>query len=178
MAAKVQDIDFLECEIDDISLSQICVAMENDQVEWDNSIDDASLSQIGFLMENEAEMMDEMDILTISQAMEKYDVLDAASIGSFDLTQDQLSVENVIEQLEDLNPEFEKINVKTVSASSESRYGNFVADTDIKNLIKSTESRNTRKNTNWSLTTFNDWRFARMNATGSVIPDIKELIKG
>ena len=47
MAAKAQDIDFLECEIDDISLSQICVAMENDQVECDNSIDDASLSQIG-----------------------------------------------------------------------------------------------------------------------------------
>ena len=89
------------------------------------------VSQIGFLMENEAEMMDEMDNLTISQAMEKYDILDAASTGSFDLIQDQLSVENVIEQIENLNPEFEKKNVKTVSAASESRYGNFVEDTDI-----------------------------------------------
>jgi len=99
MAKMAADIDFLECEIDDISLSQICVAMENDQVEWDNSIDDASLSQIGFLMENEAEMMDEMDNLTISQAMEKYDVLDAASTRSFDLTQDQLSVEMLLNSL-------------------------------------------------------------------------------
>lgn len=57
--------------------------------------------------------------------------------GSFDLTQDQLSIENVIEQLENMN-------------------------TDIRNMIKSTDSRNTRKNTNWSLTTlFNDWRFAK-----------------
>jgi hypothetical protein len=51
-------------------------------------------------------------------------------------------------------------------------YEHFVTDNDLRDLLNSTESKNTRKNTDWSLTTFNDWRTSRMSATGDQIPDI------
>lgn len=43
------------------------------------------------------------------------------------------------------------------------RYEHFVNDSDSKDLLNSTENKNTRKNTN----TFNDWRSARMTMTGN-----------
>ncbi|XP_061170897.1 zinc finger MYM-type protein 2-like [Saccostrea echinata] len=69
------------------------------------------------------------------------------------------------------------------SKMSVGRYDHFVNDIDLKELLNSTESKNTRKNTNWSVTTFHDWRSARMLTTGDQIPDIlsssaEELILG
>lgn len=48
----------------------------------------------------------------------------------------------------------------------------FVNNNDLKYLHISTENKNIRKNTNWSVTTLNDWHFARMTMTGDQIPDI------
>lgn len=36
-------------------------------------------------------------------------------------------------------------------------------------MVKSTESKNTRKNTNWSIATFEDWRGTRMCSTNCVV---------
>lgn len=60
------------------------------------------------------------------------------------------------------------------------RYEHFVNDNDndLKDLLNSTENKNTRKNTNWSVTTFNDWRSAWMKTPGNLIPDILAFSAG
>uniref|UniRef100_K1P3L1 Uncharacterized protein n=1 Tax=Magallana gigas TaxID=29159 RepID=K1P3L1_MAGGI len=48
----------------------------------------------------------------------------------------------------------------------------FVKDPDVSNLITSTESKNTRKNTKWAFSLFMEWRKARMATRGTVIPKL------
>ena len=84
--------------------------------------------------------------------------------SDFELADTEITAENVIEILE-----------KTVTKNcSESRYS-FIEDSDIQTLVSTNESKNTRKNTNWSVSTFNDWRGAKMLATGCVIPDLASV---
>lgn len=53
------------------------------------------------------------------------------------------------------------------------RYEHFVNDSDLKGLLNSTENKNTRNDTNSSVTTFNDWRSPRMTITGYQILEIR-----
>lgn len=55
------------------------------------------------------------------------------------------------------------------------RFGKFCDDSDIDNLIISTESKNTRKNTSWSVKTFKEWRSARIYSTGREFPELENL---
>lgn len=52
------------------------------------------------------------------------------------------------------------------------RCEHFVYNNDLKYLHISTENKNIRKNTNWSVTTLNDWHSVRMTMTADQIPDI------
>jgi hypothetical protein len=115
--------------------------------EWDNSIDDLTLSQVGQMLEDEDGIFHGITDLSLSQC-------------DFNLTQKPLTTENVLEQLE-----------------SNDRFGKFTSDNDIENLLKSTESKNTRKNTSWSVKTFKEWRSARVYATGNPIPELENLTK-
>ncbi|CAC5393680.1 unnamed protein product [Mytilus coruscus] len=86
-------------------------------------------------------------------------------LPDFELTQVPLTADNIIEELE---------KAVTVNCNDNSRYS-FVEDIDIDKLVKSTESRNTRKNTTWSVATFNDWRVARMKSNYCAIPELLQF---
>ena len=127
--------------------------------QWDHTIDDITLSQIYNDTENDHEMSLRLDDIILSQALDQYEV-DAAMDdvpdlqSDFELADTEITAENIIEILE-----------KTVTKNcSESRYS-FIEDSDIQTLVSTNESKNTRKNTNWSVSTFNDCRGARMLAT-------------
>ena len=127
--------------------------------QWDHTIDDITFSQICNDVENDHEMSLRLDDITLSQALDRYEV-DAAMDdvpdlqSDFELADTEITVENIIEILE-----------KTVTKNcSESRYS-FIEDSDIQTLVSTNESKHTRENTNWSVSTFNDWRGARMFAT-------------
>lgn len=55
------------------------------------------------------------------------------------------------------------------------RFGPPLSEDDIDTIKQSFESKNTRKNTNWSMTTFQEWRKHRMEITGAFIPDLVEM---
>jgi hypothetical protein len=117
-------------------------------------------------MEKEHEAFGRMEDLSLSQALDKYKVdmeMDSAEFQQFDfqLTEEPIAADNVIQQLE---------KAATETNATNSRY-TFSNDSDIENLLRSTESKNTRRNTNWSVTTFNDWRTVRMEKTGCAIPE-------
>ena len=137
--------------------------------QWDHTIDDITLSQIYNDTENDHEMSLRLDDIILSQALDQYEV-DAAMDdvpdlqSDFELADTEITAENVIEILG-----------KTVTKNcSESRYS-FIEDSDIQTLVSTNESKNTRKNTNWNVSTFNDWRGARMLVTGCVIPDLASV---
>ncbi|XP_061179442.1 uncharacterized protein LOC133188069 [Saccostrea echinata] len=116
--------------------------------EYNNSIDDQTLSQIEQLIEDEVNVFDGIGDLSLTQI-------------DFNLTQEPVKPENVIKQLD----------------HSDDRFGKFYDDDDMENLLKSTESKNTRKNTSWSVKTFKEWRSARIFGTGSEIPELEHLIE-
>ena len=55
------------------------------------------------------------------------------------------------------------------------RFGPPLSEDDIDTIKQSFESKNTRKNTNWSMTTFQEWRKHRMEITGAFIPFLIEM---
>lgn len=135
------------------------------EAHWDNTVDDVTLSQICNDIENENTAVEKLEDLSLSQVMDMYEVnaeMDKMidTPGSFDLMEVEITPENVIEQLE-----------KALDSLHTSRYS-FVDDASVGTLIKSTESKNKRKNTNWSIATFNDWRGERMMKTNCAIPEL------
>lgn len=54
-------------------------------------------------------------------------------------------------------------------------FGSLVEEEEIEAIKKSFESKNTRKNTNWSISTFQEWRKYRMEITGTYIPDLEGI---
>ena len=158
-------LDLWDLTVDDATLSQA----DNTDL-WDTTIDDATLSQVGELVDDEIKCEGMLENMSLSQTMSMYDV-DMADLN-FDLTQVPVTVDNVLEEL-DKSLRNEGLH-KSVRNEGSSRYGTFVDDEKISELISSTESKNTRKNTNWALTTFNDWRQARMKETGCTIPELTE----
>ncbi|CAC5371590.1 unnamed protein product [Mytilus coruscus] len=122
--------------------------------------------------------------LTFSQALDKYEVdmngnheVDISQ-SDFQLTQVPITADNVIEQLEKIIMPETNVAVKAEGHVNNGRYGNFVNDMDIGILVKSTESKNTRKNTNWSISSFNDWRSARIASTSCAIPELTRFTVG
>ncbi|CAG2185089.1 unnamed protein product [Mytilus edulis] len=151
MASKIErsDIDFL-----------------NVIPEWDNSIDDLTLSQTCKDAENENTAFEKLEDLTLSQALDQYEVdFEMDDLPDFELTQVPLTADNIIDEME---------KTVTVICNENSRYL-IVEDIDIDKLVKSTESRNTRKNTTWSVATFNDWRVARMKSNYCAIPELLQF---
>ena len=123
-----------------------------------------TLSQICNDIENEHTAFERLEDLTLSQALDMYEVDVKMDVtpdmsASFELTEVPLTADNVIAQLEK--------SLKT----DNSRYS-FIDDEGVGDLIRSTESKNTRKNTNWTVSTFNDWRNTRMQRTQCIIPEL------
>ena len=154
MAAKMEfsDLDFFNVE-----------------AHWDRSIDDITLSQVCTDMENENDAFEKLEDLTLSQALDRYEVdaemdtlPDVNLSSTFELAEVPLTADNIIEQLE---------KAVSTECKENSRYS-FVDDMEVDKLVKSTESKNTRKNTNWSVATFEDWRGIRMHSTNCVVPEL------
>jgi hypothetical protein len=57
------------------------------------------------------------------------------------------------------------------------RFGKFISENGIENILKSTESKITEQNTSWSVKTFNEWQSARVFAKRNPIPGLKNLTK-
>jgi len=98
------------------------------------------LSQVCRDIENENDAFEKLEDLTLSQALDRYevdaemDILPDMNLSStFELTEVPLTADNIIEQLE-----------KAVSSECKenSRYS-FVHDVEVDKLVKSTESKNT-----------------------------------
>ena len=91
-------------------------------------------------MEDEHETFEKLEDLSLSQALDKYEIdmeIDSGSFNemNFDLTTGPLTLENVINHLE-----------KTVATHREDNkdeiiYSRYTFDSDIENLIRSTESK-------------------------------------
>ena len=95
-------------------------------------------------MEDEHETFEKLEDLSLSQALDKYEIdmeIDSGSFNemNFDLTTGPLTLENVINNLE-----------KTVTTSAEAHpednkdeivNSRYTFDSDIENLIRSTESK-------------------------------------
>ena len=58
--------------------------------------------------------------------------------------------------------------------ANEHRFGPICDDDTIRKLVKDTESKNTRKNTGLSKTTFDAWRQYRAK-NGSFVPDLQDM---
>ncbi|CAG2226667.1 unnamed protein product [Mytilus edulis] len=111
-------------------------------------------------------LFEKLEDLTLSQALDQYEVdFEMDDLPDFELTQVPLTADNIIKELE---------KAVTENCSENSRYS-VVEDIDIDMLVKSTESRNTRKNTTWSVATFNDWRVARMKSNYCAIPELLQF---
>ncbi|XP_061191715.1 uncharacterized protein LOC133199931 [Saccostrea echinata] len=117
---------------------------------WDTTIDDITLSQATEQIEKEIECENLPENITLSQ-----------SITLYNPRPDDMELDYAVDF--DLLAKKEEGSKMPVG-----RYDHFVNDSDLKELLNSTES----KNTNWSVTTFNDWRSARMLTTGDQISDI------
>jgi hypothetical protein len=114
--------------------------------EWGNSIDDLTLSQVGQQLEDEDGIFHGITDLSLFQC-------------DVNLTQKPLTTDNVLEQLE-----------------TNDGFGKFTSENDIENLLKPTESENTRKkNTSLGVKTFKEWGSASVSATGN--PELENLTK-
>lgn len=121
---------------------------------WDTTIDDITLSQASEQIEKEIECENLLENIVLSQAIDLFNPGPADMESNYFVDFDLLAKK------------------EGGSSMPVGRYEHFVNDNDLKDLLNSTENKNTRKNTNWSVTTFNDWRSARMMMTGDQIPDI------
>ena len=87
--------------------------------------------------------------MTVSQAMEQYNVNAEDCIASFDLG-------NLLED------------------EDKGRFSAPVCEEDIRKLITSQKNKNTEKATKWSMNIFNEWRKTRM-ANGAAMPELIEM---
>lgn len=108
----------------------------NVDANWDPHIDDMTVSQICTYIEKEHEAFERMEDLSLSQGLDKYEVdmeMDSAEFQQFgfQLTDEPITFDNVIQQLE---------KAATETNVTNSRY-TFSNDSDIENLVRSTESK-------------------------------------
>ena len=113
---------------------------------WDTTI---TLLQASEQIEKETECENLLENITLSQAIDLYNPGPADMESNYFVDFDLLAKK------------------EGGSYMPVGRYEHFVNDNDLKDLLNSTENKNTRKNTNWSVTTFNDWRSARLTMTGA-----------
>ncbi|XP_061186910.1 uncharacterized protein LOC133195041 [Saccostrea echinata] len=121
-----------------------------------HEIDDITLSQAAEFLEAESNF----ENLSLS------DFLDI-DFGNFDI----LSMENIDITSSDVKMKTENSDVN----SAGSRFGDLKEEEDINRLIKDTESKHTRKNSNWSKKTFDEWREYRTSQTNVPIPEIENF---
>lgn len=119
-----------------------------------DDMDDISLSQACETIEQEYELLNDLNVLSLTQTVEKYDVkneipLDIQSYGD-------LVIKSDLKQ--DLN-----------------RFVEPVTDCEIKDLIDSQENVNTKKNTAWSVRVFEMWRDNRNSKNLGFIPELKMM---
>ena len=155
----------------DAEFSQVEMGSDTGLIDW-GDIDDATLSQVT----NEIECDYLFGELSLGQTLSVFEE------GNFELTQVPLTIDNILDELEKQFSENEDTSTgndvamedKPNSTTIGDRY-EFVNDDKIKELLASTESKNTRKNTKWAVSTFNDWRSTRIQATGDFIPEILDF---
>ena len=152
MATGIENVDFFDLD-----------------AHWDNTIDDVTLSQISTTIENEHVALERLEDFSLSQILDKYEVdmeIDQKELDNvdFQLTEEPLTADNVINEME-----------KAVAGSNASSRYNFTDDSMIEKLVHNTESKNTRRNTNWSVPTFNDWKAERMMHTDCSIPELEKF---
>lgn len=102
-----------------------------------------------------AEAGESLNEMSLTQTVEVYKV-EEAEFADFEMFEG-------LDDLFDTNEE------------DKNRFGPLVEEEEIYSIKKSFESKNTRKNTNWSLSTCLEWRKYRMEITGAFIPDLEKI---
>lgn len=147
--ARLEDVDFLEFDNDNVLLSLAAGEIE----------DDFTLSQAAtkieedFVRDFEATQRGGIDMdMTLSQTMGIYDFdFGDIDVGNFDISG------------------VDQVN----SNATETTSGRFsiVSDQEIENLVSGQVNVNTAKNTKWATAVFNDWRMERKKS-GQSIPEL------
>ncbi|XP_062609344.1 uncharacterized protein KIAA1958-like [Saccostrea cucullata] len=109
---------------------------------------DFALSQALDIIEAE----ESLNELSLTQTVELYEV-EPADFGEFSMLQ-----------------EFDAIIPDDIQENK--RFASPVEEEEIDNIKKSYESKNTRKNTNWSVSTFQEWRKNRIQITEASMPEL------
>ena len=118
------------------------------------------------------DILGDADDLILSQALESfenfYELDEVVEVGNF-----SFDVDDFLKELE------KQDNIKTepddVRTGPLERFGKPVNSTEIKELHKSQESTNTRRNTSWGVKVFDDWRKSR-NANSGLEMQLPELL--
>lgn len=120
------------------------------------------------------DVLGKSDDMILSQALESfenfYELDENVEFGNF-----TFDVDDFLKELE------KQDNIKTeqddVRTDPPERFGKPVNSTEIKELHKSQESTNTRRNTSWGVKVFDDWRKSR-NANASLEMQLPDLLSG
>ncbi|XP_062611578.1 uncharacterized protein LOC134273396 [Saccostrea cucullata] len=147
-----------------------------------HEIDDVTLSQIADFIEAESNFenlsFSENDFLDIDIDFGDFDALPMENITSSDVNTMMVDLKSSTDQACDIKTGSSKIKVDTENSDVKlcpSRFGDLKEEEDINRLIKDTESKNTRKNSNWSKKTFDEWREFRTSQTNVPIPEIENF---
>lgn len=175
---NLNDIDFLTSEIDDGTLSQVCDQMEKEEATFEE-LQNLSLSQMLAKYDddnagNETEHEEKMEDLLMCQMLGKSD-----NIGDEFNDEDKMDVlcdMNFNVMTNDAKIEFLNPPVQSHITSEKQRFANPVSDEDITELLSNQENINTKKNTRWATRVFEMWRQNRNSIRSDrYIPDLAKM---
>lgn len=144
-----------------------------DFLEFSNEIDDITLSQICEAVENEEYTIDGLGNMSISQTThtscpdENARTMDI-DVGDFDITGilDSLFKEEAMAEVPPENPQLQR------------RFAVPIDENEIKLLTEDQECKNTKANTRWAVGVWRKWREERnglSTSTGNVIPELSKM---
>lgn len=119
------------------------------------------------------DVLGDSDDLILSQALESFENFDELDEKDVEFGNFTFDVDEFLKELE------KQDNIKTeqydVRTDPPERFGKPVNSTEIKELHKSQESTNTRRNTSWGVKVFDDWRKSR-NANSGLEMQLPDLL--
>lgn len=119
------------------------------------------------------DVLGDSDDLILSQALESFENFNELDEKNVELGNFTFDVDEILKELE------KQDNIKTeqddVRTDPPERFGKPVNSTEIKELYKSQESTNTRRNTSWGVKVFDDWRKSR-NANSGLEMQLPDLL--
>lgn len=150
---RMEDLEDFEISSGQQSMAGLETINFNDFLCADD-MDDISLSQACETIEKEYEMLNELNVLSLTQTLEQYDIKNDIKLD---------------------REEYGDLLIKSDLQEEFTRFVEPVTDSEIKELIDSQENANTKKNTAWSVRVFEMWRDNRNSKNQGIIPELKTM---